>query len=290
MKLGLVLEGGASRTLFSCGVLDFFLDKELIADYLIGTSAGIAYGVSYASAQRGRNLEITKKYMADARYMGVKHLLNRRNRSYYNMDFVYDEIPNELIPFDYEKFAAFRGDVVATVTNIATGEAEYIPVDRSDRKFIALRASCALPMLFPQIQIGESFYMDGGIADSIPFEQALRSGCDKVIVVLTREKGYVKHTEKTTLAAKLFYRKHPKFAQAIAARAEHYNNAVRRLRELEREGKAFVITPRTTLGTSRTESDPHKLTALYKIGYTQAKSCYRELTAFMNQTSPAAVR
>ena len=122
MKLGMVFEGGASRTTFSCGVMDAFLEEELMPDYFIGVSAGIAFGVSYLSKQKGRNLKILEEYMADKRYMGLKYLFDRKKKSYYNIGFVFDEVPNKLLPFDYETFAGYKGVVEACVTNIHTGK------------------------------------------------------------------------------------------------------------------------------------------------------------------------
>ena len=53
MKTGLVLEGGAIRTIFSSGACDALLTRDIMFDYVVGVSAGIAYGVSYLS-QIGR--------------------------------------------------------------------------------------------------------------------------------------------------------------------------------------------------------------------------------------------
>ena len=118
----MVFEGGASRTAFSCGVMDAFLEEELMPDYFIGVSAGIAFGVSYLSKQKGRNLKLLEEYMADKRYMGLKYLFDRKKKSYYNIGFVFDEVPNKLLPFDYETFAGYKGVVEACVTNIHTGK------------------------------------------------------------------------------------------------------------------------------------------------------------------------
>ena len=133
MKTGLVLEGGALRTIFSTGVCDAFLDGGLpLPDYTVGVSAGIAYGVSYLSRQSRRNLQLAAHYVNDRRYMGWRNLANPKNRSYFGLKFAYETIPNELLPFDYETFAAYPGTVEAVVTNLNTGEAEYHPVPRRD--------------------------------------------------------------------------------------------------------------------------------------------------------------
>ena len=187
MKTGIVLEGGALRTIFSAGVCDAFLDAGLMPDYLIGVSAGAAYGVSYLSRQKWRNLNIVCHYANDRRYMGIGNLLNPRNRSYFGLTFSYETIPNELIPFDYETFAAYPGTVEAVVTNLNTGRADYLPVPRRDDHFTVLQATCAMPLLFPIFRIGGQPYLDGGCSDAIPYQRAFDCGCDRVVVVLTRE-------------------------------------------------------------------------------------------------------
>lgn len=283
MKLGMVFEGGANRTIFSCGVMDVFLEEELMPDYLIGVSAGIAYGVSYLSKQKGRNLEVMQKYMADKRYMGVRHLFNKSEKAYYNTKFVFDEVPNQLLPFDYETFEAYEGTVEAAVTNIHSGKAEYIEVPRGKDMRDTLVASCSLPVLFQPVKIGRHYYLDGGIADSIPYEHALEQGCDKLVVVLTRERGYVKGEEKAIRLTNSLYKKYPNIVDALSHRAERYNASMEKLKELEKQGKVFVIAPETTLGVGRTDTDTVKLKCLYDEGYRIAKEQMEALRTYLAQ-------
>ena len=149
------MEGGASRTIFSCGVTDVFLDEHIMPDYFVGVSAGIAYGVSYISGQRGRNAKFTEEYMHDRRYMGLQHFLNPRTHCYYNVDFAFDTVANKLVPFDYDALAEYPGKVVAVVTNVRTGEPEYKELPPYERKWETTIASCSLPVLFPPVQLGE---------------------------------------------------------------------------------------------------------------------------------------
>ena len=283
MKLGLILEGGASRGYFSCGVLDALLEENIIADYIIGTSAGIANGVSYASGQIGRNLQIAKEYLRDKRYMGFRHMLNPKNRSYYNLDFVFDSLANEHLPFNYDAFAKFKGNVVAAVTNVNTGKAEYLEVPRNDRKGTVLRASCALPILFPIITINNQKYMDGGIVSPIPVDEAIRSGCDKNIVILTRERGYHKEMEKSLLLAARLYKKYPRFSEALLNRTEAYNDNLLRVEELEAEGKVFVIAPESMEGFKRTESNSEKLEEIYNAGYKITKNSLPQILEYLKK-------
>ena len=281
MKTGMVLEGGAVRTIYSTGVCDALLTRSLMTDYVIGVSAGIAYGVSYVSRQPRRNLDIMVNYINDKRYMGLGNLLRRDNRAYFGLEFVYSTIPNQLVPFDYDTFAAYPGEVEAVVTNLGTGAAEYFPLDRRDDKFKLLQATCALPFLFPVFHIQGRPCMDGGAADAIPYERAFAKGCDRVIVVLTREREYVRRPEKLQPLIDLAYRKYPKFCDTMRRRADAYNEAWQKLFRLEREGRALVFTPTSTEGFHRTERDVDKIKALWKDGWDQGLARLDEAEAFL---------
>lgn len=271
MKLGITMEGGASRTVFSCGVTDCFLEENIMPDYFIGVSAGMAFGASYLSKQKGRNRILAEEYMSDKRYMGMKYLLDKGKKTFYNIPFVFGELPNKLLPFDFDAFGAYPGEVEAGVTNIHTGKAEYLKVPRDDDSFQTIVASCALPVLFQPVKVGKHYYMDGGVADSIPFLRAIEKGCDKNIVILTRERGYRKKPGSSFRMISRLYHDYPNLVEAIKNRAENYNACLDKLRQREKRGEVFVIAPDSTLGVGKTESDPGKLHALYEEGYYKAK-------------------
>ena len=283
MKLGMVFEGGANRTVFSCGVMDKFLEEDIMPDYYIGVSAGMAYGLSYLSGQKGRNLELMEKYMADKRYMGMRHLLNRKEHAYYNTKFVFEEVPNELLPFDYDALARFPGEIEAAVTNIHTGKAEYMEVPRGKDMRDLLVATCSLPILFQPVKLGRHYYLDGGLADSIPYEHALEKGCEKIVVVLTRERGYVKKKEKAAGVMNRLYQRYPKIVEDMKLRAERYNASMEKLMQLEKVGNVFVIAPESTYGVGRTETDTVKLRRLYDEGYRIATEQTDSLYAYLNK-------
>ncbi|MBR6337187.1 MAG: patatin family protein [Ruminococcus sp.] len=279
--LGITCEGGASRTVYSCGILDKFLDESIMCDRFIGVSAGIAFGVSYISKQRGRNLSLASDFMPTRKYMGAHHLLRPSNMSFYNLDYAFNEIPNSLLPFDMKAFAEFEGSVEAVVTNVDTGRAEYLECPRDDREFTLLRASCALPMLFPMIEIGGKRYLDGGLADSIPFKHMIEQGCDKNIVILTRPRGYVKKDEPLLKLMEKRYKKYPELVDCMRTRAQRYNECVAELEQLRREGKVFVFSPKHTFGVNRTENDRRKLRRLYDYGYAHAEHELENLRRYL---------
>ena len=222
MKTGLVLEGGALRAIFSSGVCDGLLDGGIMTDYVVGVSAGIAYGVSYVSKQPRRNLEVVTRFAPDRRYMGLRNLTDRDNRSYFGLEFGFSTIPNELVPFDYDAFAAFPGEVEAVVTNLNTGRADYLPVPRRDKESTVLQASCAMPLLFPVFEINGQPYLDGGIGDAIPWQRALDK-CGRVVVVLTRPRHYRRKPDKAMKLVRRRYKDYPAFVEVMERRAEVYN-------------------------------------------------------------------
>ena len=277
MKTGLVLEGGALRAIFSSGVCDGLLEGNVMADYVVGVSAGIAYGVSYLSRQPRRNLEVVTRFANDRRYMGMNNLADKENQSYFGLKFAYDTIPNELVPFDYDTFEAYPGQVEAVMTNLNTGGAEYVEVPRRDKESLVLQASCAMPLMFPIYEIDEKPCLDGGVADSIPWQRALDQGCDRVLVVLTRTRDYVRKQDKAMPLIRRRYKEYPEFVRAMEQRAERYNESRRQLFELEKQGKILVIAPSSTLGVARTERNTEKLRLLWAEGYQEAVDRMEEI-------------
>ncbi len=286
MKTGIVFEGGASRTIFSCGVMDAFIEKHIFPDYVIANSAGAANGVSYISKQKGRNLKIALDYGNDKRYMSLHNWFDSKNSSYYGLEFVYETIPNELLPFDYETFQAYKGEFYVVTTNVFTGKAEYFPYTGQDKKNTVLRATCALPMLFPFIYIDETPYLDGGLSDSIPYEKAFADGCDKVVVVLTREAGYRKKTSSSTKMLARAFLKYPEISKDLVKRAGRYNKCVRKLEKLEKQGKVIVIRPESTQGFSRLERDNTKIQTLYDEGYEKGIAISDTVKNFFENSQP----
>ena len=283
MKIGLVLEGGALRTVYSSGVLDYFLEKGLTFDYNVGVSAGVAYAIYYFAGQKGANLKGILDYIDDKRYMGVRHWLNPKNRAFFNMDFVYDYIPNEIMHFDYETYQAYPGKIEAGLTDLETGKVHWYEPDRTDRTHYLMRATCALPIMFPIFDYDGKKMQDGGVVDSIPWKRAFEQGCDKVVVILTREPSYVRGQESAIKLLRMGFKKYPEYLSLIESRPERYNKNHAELLQAAEEGKVFLYTPKCTEGFSRTEKDKDKIRALYQNGYDDAVARWDELMAYLER-------
>lgn len=278
---GLIVEGGASRTYFAVGVLDAMMKNNIPVDYITGASAGISNAMNYASGQVGRGIRIGLNYLPKKEYSSMRHMFNPKNRSLYNIDYVFRKIPNELDLYDYDTFAKYEGVAEAAVTNVETGKTEYLRVDPNDRSWKVLVASCSLPIMFPIVELDGKKYLDGGIGDAIPFKRALDVGCDKIIVVLSRERSYVKKSGGEEKYSAPLFKKYPDFVKTLTNRSNMYNNQRRELFELEAQGKAIVFEPKDTSKWSRTVKDPGIIKAMYDEGYALGIKRMQELMDYI---------
>ena len=278
MKIGLVLEGGAMRGMFTAGVLDVLLDEQIAVDGAVTVSAGALFGINYPAKQRGRVLRYNLKYLHDKRYMGWHSLFTTGN--VVNKAFAFYELPFTLDPFDQATFAASQIDFWVTLTNIETGEPEYVKITDAFAQMEALRATSAMPMVSRVVEIEGKKYLDGGISDSIPLDKAMALGYDKIIVILTRPLDYRKKPSNNWLF-KFFYRNYPKLIERWANRYAEYNQAVEKVIEMEKAGKIFVIRPSESLDISRLEKDLAKVQAMYDLGVKDGQAALSELKDYL---------
>lgn len=272
----LVLEGGGMRGVFTCGVLDNFMDRGLHFPYTVGVSAGSCNGLSFMSRQRGRAKKINIDLLREYNYIGVKYLLTQRNIMDYN--WLYGELPESVLPYDYEAYAANPGLFEAVTTNCLTGRALYLR-ERHDKQRILdmVKASSSLPFVCPVVQLDDIPMLDGGIADSIPLQRAYGLGYKKAVVVLTRNRGYRKSEGKMRIPS-FIYKEYPRLKVAIRGRGKLYNSQVTMVEQLEDEGRITVIRPQSPVEVDRIEKDLDKLQALYDEGY----QCAAELDIEMD--------
>lgn len=279
MKVGLVLEGGAMRGMYTAGVLDIFLDKQIQVDGIVGVSAGALFGVNYLSKQRGRVIRYNKRFNGDKNYFGLRPFLHEGN--IINTKYAFHDVPYILDPFDDETYQNSGIPFYAVVTNIKNGQPEYILIKSAFEQMDTLRASGAMPFVSKPVKIGEEEYLDGGISDSIPFEWLSGQGYDKLIVILTRQMGYRKKPMSKPLI-QLGYHKYPKLASKLMHRHQVYNQAIEKLSEREQQGKAFVIRPSKPIEIARMEKNPEKLQSVYDMGVQDAVDCLEDLRTYIH--------
>ena len=269
-KSSLILEGGGLRGVFTCGVLDNFMERGIKFPYTIGVSAGACNGLSYMSGQKKRakysNIDLLEKYD----YVGLKYLFTQRNI----MDFrlLFDKFPTEIIPYDYDAYARSEGRYVMVTTNCITGEANYFEEKYSQKRIMeVVRASSSLPFVCPIAAVDGIPMLDGGIADSVPVVHARKEGFTNNFVILTRNRGYRKRESKNAFPGKLFYGKYPLLQKTIMQRNSIYNRTMDLIDELEEKGEITVLRPQKPLVVDRMEKDISKLNDLYNEGYELAQ-------------------
>ena len=279
-KVCLVLEGGAMRGIYTAGVIDVLLKKNIHVDAIIGTSAGALFGINYVSKQKERALRYNKHYCKRKDYMGFYSLLTTGNIM--NKEFCFNKLVNELDPFDFETFKNSKTKFYATVTNLETGEAEYPEIKDFNQDMEYLRASGSMPCLSKIVEINGNKYLDGGIADSIPLRKAKEMGYGKIIVVTTRPIEYRKE-KGMFLPFKLKYKAYPKFLERIKNRYIEYNETVEEIIKEEKAGKIFVIRPTQVVKISKIEKDPEKIEAQYQVGFKDAVNKLDDLKKYLEK-------
>ena len=278
---GLVIEGGGMRGIFAAGVLEYLLDNDIKVDYVIGVSAGACHGCSYVSGQKGRAFAVCTDYMDDPRYGSVQSLL--KTGDYFGKKFMYHTIPEELNPVDNESFKKSGIRFEVGVFNCITGESEYPEIKDMFEDVDWIAASASLPLFAKMVDIGGYQYMDGGLSDSIPVKHAQEIGCDKVIVILTRERGYRKAASKSIPLIKAKYKDYPKLIEALKRRHTVYNETLEYIDEEEKKGNVFVIAPVKDLSVGRLEKDRNKLKNAYLEGYYVTESYGDKLKEFLEK-------
>ena len=264
-QIGLVLEGGGMRGVFTCGVLDWLLDHRIDFPYTVAVSAGACNGLSYMSHQRGRakysNIDMLEKY----KYIGLKYLWTQH--SILDQDLLYKEFPERLVPYDFEAYKANPGVFEMVTTNCLTGLPNYLSEKQDPRRLVRIaKASSSLPYMCPVVIVDRMPMLDGGIVDSIPVGRAVAKGYARNVVVLTRNRGYRKATRDIRIP-RFIYRRFPRLRVALSHRCECYNRQLEMVERMEDEGKILVVRPIGKVEVDRLEGNVDKLRALYEQGY-----------------------
>lgn len=278
-QVGLILEGGGMKGIYTAGVLDYFLDEGIEFSSVYGVSAGACHMCSYLSKQRGRAFDVWVDYLDTRRYCSLESLLTTGDL--FNVDICYSLIPEYLSPYDYKAFQKYEGKAYSVATNIVTGRPAYFRIRDMRADIVKIRASASLPMVSRNVMIGGIPYLDGGISDPIPLQQSVMDGNRKNVVIMTKETGFVRQPARHLGLLKARYLKYPKVYERMAERHIAYNGQLAFTESQRQAGKAFVIRPRTAGGVGRIEKDREKLKALYRQGYEDAAECGGELVRFL---------
>lgn len=281
MSIGLILEGGGTRGAYTAGVLDVLTENNIFIPVTYGISAGACNAMSYLSKQQGRNYKIFTQYASDKRYLSWGNLI--RKGSIFGFDFIFGPLTNELLPFDFHEFYKTEMELRIGATDCMTGEAVFFDKSDIDSECKAVIASSSLPLVSPVVNFNGHHLLDGGLAAPIPIDCALHDGINKNIVVLTREKEYVKHGESAMVCRMMnhTYRRYPELLRTLQNRAEIYNNERAICYREQENGDAVVIEPSSPVTISRYCTKPDKMEELYQMGIKDTKAKLSEIRRFI---------
>lgn len=280
MKTGLIMEGGAMRGMFTAGVTDVMMEEGLTFDGAIGVSAGAVFGCNYKSNQIGRAIRYNTAYCRDPRYASVRSLI--RTGDLFGEKFCYHDIPDKLDVFDVEAYQKNPMKFYVVCTDVRTGRPVYYECKKGDPGDIQwFRASASMPLAAKIVKIGEYELLDGGISDSIPVRRFEKMGYEKNVIILTQPLDYVKGPNRLLPVMRLAFRNYPNLVRAMARRHKVYNKTTAYIRELEKQGKAYVIRPGKALNIRRVERDPKELRRVYEMGRNTAKAQMKEIRRFL---------
>lgn len=266
------------RGVYGTGVLDAFLDAGLSFEYAVGTSAGAANVVSFASGQRGRNYRFYAEHSFDPEYMGLRNVV--RHGNYFNFDYIYGKLSLELDPVDFDALAAYPNEAEFAAAEAYTAAPHYFTMqDINPSDCSALTASCAVPGYCKPVRVGEGLYFDGGVVDSIPVVRALSKGCERVVVVLSRQRGFRMPPQNLSLIYHFQLRKFPRICKAVENRHENYNRTIAYVDTLEAQGKAIVVAPSSEVGVTLTCRDKQLIDEFYAVGLADGRAAVEKLLA-----------
>ncbi|WKY47908.1 patatin family protein [Eubacteriaceae bacterium ES3] len=280
-KAALVLEGGALRGVYTAGILDAFIENNLSFEYVLGVSAGSLCGLNYISNQKGRTAQVNLGYNHDPRYLSYRNRLKKG--AVFNIDYLFEEPAGRWDAFDFEAYYQDKRTFVIGATSCQTGKLKLFEKPVGDNLVTALKASCAMPLAAKKISIANEEYLDGGVADAIPYQAALKAGYEKIVVVKTQYHDYRKKnfSSSNQKLLKAFYRHNPLFLEALITRPQRYNAQMDQIANLHQQGKLFVIEPLEPVHVSHMEKDKAKLRSLYQGGLAQAKALMPELKSYL---------
>lgn len=269
MKKGLVIEGGGLRGAHTAGVLWALRDQgQSDFDVVCATSVGAYNGAYFVTGQHDVFEKIWQQYIHSGRFIRFQNFL--RGGPIMDLDYLLNEVYRQKEPLDLKALRETPVRFYVTATDCETGQAHYFN-NHEDRMLPALKATGAIPLIYRFAVIIEGRrYMDGGIVDPIPIQKALDEGCEEIWILLTRPPGYRKEPPLLPLLPKIFGKRYPALATAMARQHLVYNQALGRIERGELPCKIRIIRPSKPLPVTRLRANKHRLLDAIQRGYRDA--------------------
>lgn len=282
VKTALIMEGGAMRGMFTCGVLDVFMENGITFDACAGVSAGAVFSCNYKSGQIGRAIRYNKKYSRHPKYCSIRSLI--KTGDLYGVDFCYREIPDVLDVFDRKAFRENSMPFYVGATDVFTGKPVYhncVNCDETD--MLWMRASASMPVLSRIVEVDGYSLLDGGISDPVPYRYMENLGYNRNVIILTQPLNYKKRRSRSIPIIKVMLKKYPAIVKAMENRHIVYAKQLEEIALREKSKKSIVIRPKKTLGIGRTEKNGEELERVYREGRAEAERRLFEIKEFLKK-------
>jgi predicted patatin/cPLA2 family phospholipase len=272
-----VVEGGGMRGIFSAGVLDAFQARAFNPfDLAIGCSAGACNLSSYLAGQFDRNRRCYTTQMSRPEFISAGRFF--RGGHWLDLDYLWDAFLRE-DPLDVDAVVANRTRFIVTATAADTGQAAYMEPD-ADGMLEALRASSAVPVLYRKfVEIDGRPYTDGGVAASIPVEEAYRRGARRILVLRSRPASYLREPRFEAAAGAFVLRRHLALADTLRHSHEAYARAVDFIHHPPAGCEVTQVAPVRALRSTRARASLAALAHDYQQGRLAGEAAMRQWEA-----------
>ena len=282
-KIALVLEGGGFRGCYTAGALTWLYEHGYMFDYTVSISATAIYSLYYAAEMPQQMYDISVKAVTDPHMIGIAAIFTEGALVGYN--YMADHYVRPTYMEALQKVRNSDREIEIGMFNMTQQKLQYKNKFELDDNADILKASCTLPISGRMTTVDGQQYLDGGIDTMVSTARAKEKGYDKMLVIVTKDKNYVRKPNGFFLSAllKTIYHKFPKMLEILDHRTEAYYSQMDSVYQLEKEGKGILIRPSRDCGVKRFSGNEEQLKEMFQLGWQDMEDRKDELKAFIEE-------
>lgn len=282
-KVALVLEGGGFRGCYTAGAMTWLYENGIEFKYMVSISATAVYSFYYATGDMKNLHDISVNSVSDPHMIGLKAILTEGAIVGYN--YMRDHYIIQSYRANLEKLRKSDVDYEMGIYNMTRQELQYKNKFDLDPDCDLLKASCTLPISGRMTTVGAEKYLDGGIDTMVSVKRAREKGYDKQLVIVTKDKNYVRKPNSWPLSVLLglVYRKYPKMLEQLSRRTDAYYSQMNSVYEMEKTGTGILIRPTKDCGVKRFSGSREQLETMFQLGWQDMEDRKEEILAFLGK-------
>ncbi|MBS3990990.1 MAG: patatin-like phospholipase family protein [Erysipelothrix sp.] len=280
-KLGLVLEGGGLRAAYTAGVLRWFKDNQVSVDFVVGVSSGALLATLFVADENDALKLLAVDYASKKENVGWGPMIRELAPVGYN--FLFKEIVQKTLKLDMNKVINSSIPLEIGIYDLYDQKTLWLKNKDLDKEWKFVHASCVLPIAGRAVRIGKKRYLDAGLTSMIAIDRSLANGCDRHIVITTKDKDFVRPQNSPFLqfVLDLMYARFPIMRKQFRLRTGIYYEEKAKVEALEEKQEAIFLRPSKDLGVKRFSGDYDQLNALYDLGYQDTESKKEAILQFI---------